>query len=132
MNPDLSGSLEEQVDELRLRVRRLEDALTHQGILAQEFLNQPLAEPVNTAQTIETDALAAAGVAQAQEIQAPPIIAPNFGYSGQTAALDNRSLESRIGSQWFNRVGILAVLIGMAWFLKLAIDNHWIGPLGES
>ncbi len=42
-----------------------------------------------------------------------------------------RSLESRIGSQWFNRIGILAVLIGMAWFLKLAIDNHWIGPLGR-
>jgi uncharacterized membrane protein len=42
-----------------------------------------------------------------------------------------RSLESRIGSQWFNRIGILAVLIGMAWFLKLAFDNHWIGPAGR-
>ena len=38
--------------------------------------------------------------------------------------------KASIGSQWFNRVGILAVLIGMAWFLKFAIDNHWIGPLG--
>jgi uncharacterized membrane protein len=44
---------------------------------------------------------------------------------------DERTLESRIGSQWFNRIGILAMLIGMAWFLKLAIDNHWIGPLGR-
>jgi uncharacterized membrane protein len=44
---------------------------------------------------------------------------------------DAESLESRIGSQWFNRVGILAVLIGVAWFLKLAFDNHWIGPLGR-
>jgi uncharacterized membrane protein len=44
---------------------------------------------------------------------------------------DERSLESKIGSQWFNRIGILAVLIGMALFLKLAIDNHWIGPLGR-
>lgn len=42
--------------------------------------------------------------------------------------IPDRSLENRIGSQWFNRIGILAVLIGMAWFLKLAIDNHWIGP----
>jgi len=25
----------------------------------------------------------------------------------------------------------LAVLIAAAWFLKLAIDNHWIGPLGR-
>ncbi len=44
---------------------------------------------------------------------------------------DTRSLENRIGSQWFNRIGILAVLIGVAWFLKLAFDNHWIGPLGR-
>jgi uncharacterized membrane protein len=44
---------------------------------------------------------------------------------------DTRSLESRIGSQWFNRVGILAMLIGVAWFLKFAFDNHWIGPLGR-
>ena len=41
------------------------------------------------------------------------------------------SLESRIGSQIFNRVGIVAVLIGVAWFLKLAIDNQWIGPAGR-
>ncbi len=44
---------------------------------------------------------------------------------------DTQSIESRIGSQWFNRIGILAILIGMAWFVKLAIDNHWIGPLGR-
>ena len=44
---------------------------------------------------------------------------------------DEISLENRIGSQWFNRIGIVAVLIGMAWFLKYAIDNQWIGPLGR-
>jgi uncharacterized membrane protein len=44
---------------------------------------------------------------------------------------DSRTLENRIGSQWFNRIGILAMLIGVAWFLKLAFDNHWIGPLGR-
>jgi uncharacterized membrane protein len=38
------------------------------------------------------------------------------------------SLESRIGAQLLNRIGILAVLIGMAWFLKLAFDRNWIGP----
>lgn len=40
-----------------------------------------------------------------------------------------KTLESRIGSQLFNRIGIIALLIGMAWFLKFAIDNQWIGPL---
>jgi uncharacterized membrane protein len=37
-------------------------------------------------------------------------------------------LESRIGAQIFNRVGIFAVLAGAAWFLKLAIDRAWVGP----
>jgi uncharacterized membrane protein len=38
------------------------------------------------------------------------------------------SWETRIGAQLLNRVGILAVLIGVAWFLKLAFDRNWIGP----
>jgi len=60
-----------------------------------------------------------------------PIAPPQFSSLEATAASDSQSLESRIGSQWFNRIGILAVLIGVAWFLKLAFDNHWIGPLGR-
>jgi uncharacterized membrane protein len=48
-----------------------------------------------------------------------------------SSADSSRSLESRIGSQLFNRVGIVAVLVGVAWFLKLAIDNQWIGPAGR-
>jgi uncharacterized membrane protein len=44
---------------------------------------------------------------------------------------DPRSLESRVGSQWFNRIGIVAMLIGVAWFLKFAFENHWVGPAGR-
>jgi uncharacterized membrane protein len=44
------------------------------------------------------------------------------------SAKGSSSIESRIGAQFLNRVGILAVLIGMAWFLKLAFDRDWIGP----
>jgi uncharacterized membrane protein len=64
---------------------------------------------------------------------APPISPAQTGApAARTPAhSDGSSLESRIGSQLFNRIGILAVLIGMAWFLKFAIDNHWIGPLSR-
>ncbi|MGA3032178.1 MAG: DUF2339 domain-containing protein [Terracidiphilus sp.] len=73
---------------------------------------------------------------QAEPIPQPPppavpVAAPQFRSVEPAAASDTPSLESRIGSQWFNRIGILAVLIGVAWFLKLAFDNHWIGPLGR-
>jgi len=41
------------------------------------------------------------------------------------------SLEDRIGSQLFSRVGIVALLVATTLFLKWAIDNHWIGPIGR-
>jgi uncharacterized membrane protein len=41
------------------------------------------------------------------------------------------SLEDRIGSQFFSRIGIVALLVATTLFLKWAIDNHWIGPLGR-
>jgi uncharacterized membrane protein len=52
-----------------------------------------------------------------------PLLKVRETKSGETA-----SLESRIGAQLLNRIGILAVLIGVAWFLKLAFDRNWIGP----
>lgn len=38
------------------------------------------------------------------------------------------SLESRLGSQIFNRVAIILLLIGTAYGMKLAVDRGWIGP----
>jgi uncharacterized membrane protein len=38
------------------------------------------------------------------------------------------SLESRLGSQIFNRIAIVLLLIGTACFLKLAVDRQWIVP----
>jgi uncharacterized membrane protein len=49
----------------------------------------------------------------------------------EAVAVSRASLENRIGSQLFSRVGIVALLIGATWFLKLAMDNHWVGPLGR-
>jgi uncharacterized membrane protein len=37
------------------------------------------------------------------------------------------SLETRIGSKWLLYVGIIAIVIGVAYFEKLAIDNEWLG-----
>ena len=40
-------------------------------------------------------------------------------------------LESRLGAQVFNLIGILALVIATAYGLKLAIENGWIGPVGR-
>jgi uncharacterized membrane protein len=127
MDPASPGSLEEDLRELRARVQRLEHALYRQGILSEQWTG-----PATTAQPAPAPSQIASEspAAPAPYVPAPPA-PPLFASQHTDATMPQRSLESRIGSQWFNRIGILAVLIGMAWFLKFAIDNHWIGPLGR-
>lgn len=132
MDPNPPGSLEDELRELRARVQRLETALTRQGILAAA----PSAPPGAPASAPPISQAVQPTPAQAEStpwLPPPPrpVAPPSFAALHRDEPKPDRSLESRIGSQWFNRIGILAVLIGMAWFLKFAIDNHWIGPLGR-
>jgi uncharacterized membrane protein len=107
--------LQKQIAALTARVWRLEQA------------TKPQTEPVEAV-------LVPSVTASVEPSAAPQALNPPAFASIEPAPKERHtdgSLESRIGSQVFNRVGILAVLIGMAWFLKFAIDNHWIGPLGR-
>jgi uncharacterized membrane protein len=133
MNPNPSGSLEEQVAELRSHLRGLEEALLRRGILTPGDVAPEAAGPVSEQLPSPPEAEqgqlpAASGHPPLQIAESP---APSFSHSTDATPEPKHSLENRIGSQWFNRIGILALLIGMAWFLKLAIDDHWIGPLGR-
>ncbi len=73
-----------------------------------------------------------ASLEAAMRAPAPALAATGPAGEEQSGRLRGRaagsSLESRIGAQLLNRIGIVAVLIGMAWFLKLAFDRNWIGP----
>ncbi len=44
---------------------------------------------------------------------------------------DSADLETVIAGRWFNRIGIVALLVAVSYFLKLAFDNNWIGPSGR-
>jgi uncharacterized membrane protein len=131
METEPSASLIEQVAELRARVRRLEETLSRHGIVPDAAAVQPQRQ-ASVAQAIAQPQPAAPieHKAAPPPIQTP-IAPPSFGAYPKAKAEDNRSLESQIGSHWFNRIGILAMLIAVAWFLKMAMDNHWIGPLGR-
>ena len=125
-----SGDLEAQIAALRGRVWRLEQTLADHGIALRD--EPAAAQPVNP--VVAEPMVAAAGLADARAGAAriePALSTPQFASLTPRSAANDRSLESRIGSQWFNRIGILAILIAAAWFLKLAIDNLWIGPLGR-
>jgi uncharacterized membrane protein len=64
-------------------------------------------------------------------LQIPPrpnVAAPKFAQASQRSS---ESLEGTIGKLWLNRIGIVAILIGVAYFLKYAFDSGWIGPGGR-
>lgn len=44
---------------------------------------------------------------------------------------DTADLESKIGKVWLNRIGIMAILAGVAYFIKYAFDSGYIGPGGR-
>lgn len=58
-----------------------------------------------------------------QEAEAPPIAQP-------TAAAAE-SVESSLGLSWLNRIGVVTLVLGVAFLFKYAIDNQWIGPWGR-
>src|SRR5712672_741414 len=63
-----------------------------------------------------------------KNIRTSPLSQPVMPHP-QAAAPDH--LENLIGGHWLNRIGILAVFIGLSFFLKYAFDNNWIGPSGR-
>ena len=42
-----------------------------------------------------------------------------------------REWEQILGGNWLARIGVLALIIGVGFFLKYAFDNEWIGPTGR-
>jgi uncharacterized membrane protein len=140
---ELRGEMAELISRIRYLEERLENLLRRTSAPAEP----PPREPVQSVQAAPAPPAAASPPPEVEAPRmpervfppAPPapvpppaaIAPPLFSTLEPVADSDSRSLESRIGSQWFNRIGILAVLIGVAWFLKLAFDNHWIGPLGR-
>ena len=136
MDGNPAGSFEEQLSQLRSRVALLEATLRSYGIVPEQRGTVPSAQRATVTETQPTpSSIQRTGqpgpAPQTKATPAAPAAGPPPRPSLQRAQEQDHSLESRIGSQWFNRIGIVAVLIGVAWFLKLAIDNHWIEPLGR-
>ena len=42
-----------------------------------------------------------------------------------------REFETRVGLTWINRIGVVTLVLGVAFFFKYAVDNQWIGATGR-
>ncbi|MBU3925158.1 DUF2339 domain-containing protein [Patescibacteria group bacterium] len=55
-------------------------------------------------------------------------------YAGKKDAKETvkeEGFEAEIGLKWLGRIGILALIFGVAFFLKYAFENNWIGEAGR-
>lgn len=52
----------------------------------------------------------------------------NWFLFGQEQAPTSTSIEIAIGANWLLRIGMLVLIVGIAFFLKYSIDRGWIGP----
>jgi uncharacterized membrane protein len=106
---------------LRQRLEALERHVAQPTIAEQAVAPQPLPLPT-IAPPPPSDV--------APTTPAPPAVAAPAPASA-AAAIDRTDIEHLIGGKWLNWIGIAALLVGTAFFLKYAFDNNWIGPLGR-
>src|SRR5713101_9340892 len=69
-----------------------------------------------------------------REVSPPPqvnIFAAPPLHSSQLKSYSSLDLETLIGGRWLNRIGIVAIIGAVTFFLKYAFDNNWIGPSGR-
>ncbi len=46
-------------------------------------------------------------------------------------AREKGGLEASIGKKWLPKIGIISIVLGVAFFVIYAIQNKWIGPTGQ-
>lgn len=144
------GALEEKVTvldrELRLmhiRIGRLKGTDLAEPRAATVAVSSPAAEPepvlapatltaaLEPIQAAAEDALPPAGMAA---LMAADLAARSKGQrTGPSAfsrwlarARGTDEWEALIGGNWLNRIGALALILGIGFFLKYAFDNNWI------
>lgn len=121
------SSTDKELHELRVLIARLTDRVYR---LEQRL--EPVA-PVSETERIQVPVPMepiAPPPSRPEQVPKAEMPVPRFARV-PSSAREAENLESRIGSQWLNRIGIVAVLIGVSYFLKYAFENNWIGPAGR-
>ena len=128
-------SLQDELEALRAQVAQLTARIYR---LEQILPAHPVAEP----ETSKAPEVTPSSSSSPEPSFRPPVIPPvppvipavptgSTVYRPAEVQEEEGTLEKRIGQYWLNRVGIVAILVGVAYFLKYAFDNGWIGPTGR-
>ena len=144
-----AGQAKQEVERLRAELRALRDKLAvleraaamaeaarARAPLGGEVLAAAAAAPM--ADLVSAPAMSAASATDAAVLSASAAAAPAPISAAEVKAPVSAAevkapdtLEEKIALVWFTRLGALAMLLGVAWFFKYAVDSDWIGPLGR-
>ncbi len=116
---DLQGvvvGLQTQIGRLQAQVNR-----QAQRIYALETAQSRLPSETPAAAAVDPSG------SPAQVIEEAGTAPPPRTDAGAAAPVDGKRWEWLIGGNWLARVGALALIIGIGFFLKLALDNEWSG-----
>lgn len=101
-------------EDFAARLARLERVVLRTEESIAEPEPQPVAPPIAEPVAVQQPA-----------IQAPPI------KSEAVPPPARPQLETKLGLTVLNRVGVITLVLGVAFFFKWAVDNNWIGPAGR-
>src|SRR5262245_50149188 len=110
-------ALRAQVAALTARVHRLEQGAGIQPPAVQAPAVAPPPPPLQPVQPVQPKV----SVPGPDFLTRPVISRPQ----------DTDELEGKIGKLWLNRIGIVAVLFGVAYFIMYAFDKGWIRERGR-
>jgi uncharacterized membrane protein len=117
-----AGAVEEEIRQLRQLIARITDRL---DVLERgRGVTKPIPQPAPPISASTPPPQAAPAAIPIPAAEAPPP-------KERPPKVREREWEQILGGSWLARIGVLALIVGIAFFLKFAFDNDWIGPTGR-
>ncbi|MFQ5694982.1 MAG: DUF2339 domain-containing protein, partial [Terriglobia bacterium] len=126
--PLLPEGLWKSLSDLEARLSKLESKLAASPAVAAEPQPAPPPTPTPVAPTTAPPSPPIPPPPPPVRVSAP--LPPSVAPTPQSAS-SGLDLESLIAGRWLHIVGLLALLLATAFFLKYAFENNWIGPTGR-
>ena len=116
-------TLTQQVEQLNLRIRQLEERLAS-GVVTPPPITGPPPDTEQAPQPVTPPVLVPSSV-PTPVTTTPPAATP------PAATRTANDIESMIGRRWVGWAAVSLILFATAFFLKYAFENRWIGEVGR-
>jgi uncharacterized membrane protein len=113
---------ERELATLKARLENIDTAVRPPAVTRRPAITPPaiVSQPVSEGPREDRDLVGAVFGTRPAAIPATP------SPSAPVATTREESIETMIGSRWLLYAGIVALIVGASYFIKLAFDNQWI------